>query len=122
MSEDKLFDGYLLPYPAMDCMFPDDTIWLSAIAEIVGYSKRYNVHVVIDDGNCLSSDGTFVFHVYRPDKPEEHLKNFIPDLNKYPLKYIGREYKIMEERVDVYNQEELKRFRNKLQETIKAEF
>jgi hypothetical protein len=69
-------------------VFPCDTVWSFNRSEIVGYSISKNLHFVIDDGMCVSEDGTYLLNVYRPTD-EEHFIKWLPSKErKYSLKYL----------------------------------
>lgn len=90
-------------------MFPQDTVWANGCAEIVGYSPKKNMHIVIDDGQCWSEDGTYVVHIYYPSN-ENHKTEWMPNENRpCPLKYIG-ENKFFEERVNFSDWGEVKKY------------
>lgn len=79
-------------------LFPKDTMWVDGCAEIIGYSPKENLHIVIEDGQCNSSDGKYVVHKYKPLSPKVHLENW--NNGKYPWKYLKPEEKIFEGWVD----------------------
>lgn len=74
-------------------LFPEDTMWVGGGAEIIGYSPKENLHIVIDDGCCVSDDDEYYVHKYKPSNPEEHFMNW--NQGEYPWKYIG-ENKVFE--------------------------
>ena len=78
-------------------LFPKDTMWVNGCAEIIGYSPKENLHIVIDDGECVSDDGMYLVHKYKPSNPEEHFMNW--NRGAYPWKYIG-ENKVFEDWVN----------------------
>ena len=43
-------------------MFPQDTVWANGCAEIVGYSPKKNMHIVIEDGQRWDDEGKFCVH------------------------------------------------------------
>ena len=79
-------------------LFPKDTMWVDGCAEIIGYSPKENLHIVIDDGQCRSDDGEYLVHKYVPKNPEEHSANW--NKGEYPYKYLSPEEKVYEEWVD----------------------
>ena len=79
-------------------LFPKDTMWVDGCAEIIGYSPKENLHIVIDDGKRSSSDGKYLVHKYKPLFPKEHLENW--NKGKYPRKHLSIEEKIFEGWVD----------------------
>ena len=87
-----------IPFRKLTSMFPKDTMWVDGCAEIIGYSPKQNLHIVISDGQCVTDDGKYLVHKYAPENPEEHLKNW--NSGKYPWKYLEPETKISEEWVD----------------------
>lgn len=87
-----------IPFRKLTSMFPKDTMWVDGCAEIIGYSPKQNLHIVISDGQCVTDDGKYLVHKYAPENPEEHLKNW--NSGKYPYKYLEPETKISEEWVD----------------------
>jgi hypothetical protein len=86
-------------------LFPKDTMWVCGCAEIIGYSPKENLHIVIDDGCCRSDDGEYLVHKYRPSNPDEHFKKW--NAGEYPWKYIG-ENKVFEEWVNFNDDEKNK--------------
>lgn len=74
--------------------FPEDTLWISGKLEIIGYSKKENLHIVIEDGCCQSDSGNYVIHKYRPRNPQEHSENWAK--GEYPRKYLLDEPKVFE--------------------------
>lgn len=78
-------------------LFPKDTIWVDGCAEIIGYSPKENLHIVIDDGQCATDDGMYLVHKYKPSNPEEHFQKW--NSGEYPWKYLGKD-KIFEQWVD----------------------
>lgn len=102
-----------IPFGRLTAIFPFDTLWANGCAEIVGYSKEKNIHIVIDDGMCVSAIGWCV-HVYCPGNPE-HYRNWAP--NKYrecPLKCLSNEEKRIEMWVDFYDKESVDKFEKAL--------
>ena len=79
-------------------LFPKDTMWVDGCAEIIGYSYKENVHIVIDDGQCRSSNGKYLVHKYIPSNPIKHLAEW--NSGKYPLKYLIDEEKVFEDWID----------------------
>ena len=61
-------------------------MWVDGQAEIIGYSPKENLHIVISDGNCFSEDGFWLVSEYRPKDPDEHLALW--NSGVYPLKYL----------------------------------
>lgn len=82
----------------LTAMFPKDTMWVDGCAEIIGYSPKENLHIVIDDGQCRSDDGMYLVHKYVPKNAEEHRANW--NNGKYPYKHLSPEEKVYEEWVD----------------------
>lgn len=80
--------------------FPVDTMWVDGQAEIIGYSPKENLHIVINDGNCYSEDGFWLVFKYRPKNPDEHLALW--NSGVYPLKYL-----VDEEYADFISQERM---------------
>jgi hypothetical protein len=80
--------------------FPKDTLWVSSCLEIIGYSAKENLHIVIEDGNCRSKSGDYLVHEYKPKNPEFHKAHW--NTEKYPYKYLSDNYaeKVLEERMD----------------------
>lgn len=78
-------------------LFPKDTMWVNGCAEIIGYSPKENLHIVIDDGECVSDNGEYLVHKYKPSNPKEHFMNW--NHGEYPWKYIG-ENKVFEDWVN----------------------
>lgn len=79
-------------------MFPKDTMWVDGCAEIIGYSPKENLHIVIDDGKCRSRDGMYMVHKYKPSNPEKHYAEW--NSGKWPLKYLIDEKKVFEKWVN----------------------
>lgn len=86
-----------ITFSKLTTLFPKDTMWVDGCAEIIGYSPKENLHIVIDDGQRARDDGTYLVHMYKPSDPEEHFKNW--NSGEYPWKYLG-ENKVFE---DWYN-------------------
>lgn len=59
-----------ITFSALSFCFPNDTLWVTAGAEIVGYSIAKNLHFVISDGNCISERWTV--HVFSPNDKNIH--------------------------------------------------
>ncbi len=83
-----------IPFCVLSKLFPKDTMWVSGCAEIIGYSPKENLHIVIEDGNCISEDGNYVVHKYQPSNPKEHFENW--NKGEYPYKYLLSEPKVFE--------------------------
>lgn len=79
-------------------LFPKDTMWTDGCAEIIGYSPKENLHIVITDGQRSSEDGKYLVHKYMPQDAEEHLANW--NKGKYPYKHLSHYEKVSEEWVD----------------------
>lgn len=79
-------------------LFPKDTMWVDGCAEIIGYSPKENLHIVIDDGQCKSDWGTYVVHKYKPSNPQKHIAEW--NSGEYPLKYLTDEEKVFEDWID----------------------
>jgi hypothetical protein len=73
-------------------------MWVDGCAEIIGYSPKENLHIVIDDGQCHSDDGEYLVHKYVPKNAEEHSANW--NRGEYPYKHLSLEEKVYEEWVD----------------------
>ncbi len=86
-----------ITFNQLTALFPKDTMWVDGCAEIIGYSPKENLHIVIDDGQCTSDDGMYLVHKYRPSDPEEHRMKW--NSEEYPWKYLGKD-KISEEWVN----------------------
>lgn len=85
-----------ITFNRLSCVFPKDTVWASGCAEIVGYSRSKNIHIVIDDGNCKSDDSSWLVHIWRPKNPDKHRFDWLPTVEmQHPLKYLN-ETKIIE--------------------------
>ena len=98
-----------IPFSYLTRMFPKDTVWANGCAEIVGYSPKKNMHIVIDDGQCWSDDGTYVVHVYHPSN-KNHKTEWMPNENhEWALKHVDGE-KIFEECVNFSDWEEVKKY------------
>lgn len=79
-------------------LFPKDTMWVDGCAEIIGYSPKENLHIVIDDGQCSGYNDMYVVHKYKPSNPKEHLINW--NKGEHPIKYLLDEEKVFEDWVD----------------------
>ena len=86
-----------ISFCSLTSKFPKDTMWIDGCAEIIGYSPKENLHIVISDGQCMSDDGMYLVHEYKPRNHAEHLATW--NKGKYPTKYILNEPKILEERM-----------------------
>lgn len=75
--------------------FPKDTMWVDGCAEIIGYSPKENLHIVIEDGQCKSDDGMYLVHKYKPKDSHNHLINW--NRGQYPWKYLTDEPKVFED-------------------------
>lgn len=75
-------------------LFPKDTMWVDGCAEIIGYSPKENLHIVIDDGNRTSDNGKYLVHKYQPKDAKYHFENW--NKGKYPWKYLIDEKKVFE--------------------------
>lgn len=73
-------------------------MWVDGCAEIIGYSPKKNLHIVIDDGQCRSDDSEHLVHKYVPKNAEEHSANW--NRGEYPYKHLSPEEKVYEEWVD----------------------
>ncbi len=101
-----------ITFNALDFCFPKDTMWMSACAEIVGYSPSTNLHIVIGDGCCIGEH--WFVHIYEPNNAEEHKRDWIPTNERpYPIKHLSEEYalKWVEENVNFDSLAERIRFR-----------
>jgi hypothetical protein len=76
-------------------LFPKDTMWVNGCAEIIGYSPKENLHIVITDGNCVSDNGEYFVTKYKPKDPAVHYATC--NLDKYPYKYLSEEEMISQE-------------------------
>lgn len=79
-------EKYNIHFNILRYHFPVDTMWVDGQAEIIGYSPKENLHIVISDGNCCSEDGFWLVSKYRPKDPDEHLALW--NSGVYPLKYL----------------------------------
>ena len=94
-------------------VFPCDTVWSFNASEIVGYSVGKNLHFVIEDGMCSSTDG-YVLSVYKPTD-REHYINWLPTKKwAYCKKYLDDE-KLIEERVNFESVQERVNYKSKLE-------
>lgn len=69
--------------------FPDDTIWINGIAEIIGYSPSENIHIVINDGQCSDPNNKWLVHIYKVN--DHHMEYFI----NYRPKYLSDEFETL---------------------------
>lgn len=77
-----------ITFNALNFCFPNDTMWVGAVAEIVGYSPSTNMHIVIDDGNCIGDHWTV--HVYEPNDAKKHRNTWMSTIDRpYPIKHLG---------------------------------
>ena len=93
-------EKYNICFNILRYYFPVDTMWVDGQAEIIGYSPKENLHVVISDGNRWSEDGFWLVNKYRPKDPDEHLALW--NSGEYPLKYL-----VDEEYADLISQERI---------------
>lgn len=71
-------------------LFPKDTMWVDGgCDEIIGYSPKENLHIVIDDGQCTTNSGIYFVHKYRPSDLEGYLMEW--KSKKYPWRYLGKD-------------------------------
>lgn len=90
-------------------MFPQDTVWANGCAEIVGYSPKKNMHIVVEDGQCCRDNGTYVVHIYHPSN-KKHKKEWMPNKNHpWPWKYVDGE-KIFEGRINFSDDDEVNKY------------
>jgi hypothetical protein len=80
-----------ISFVKLTTMFPKDTMWVDGCAEIIGYSPKENLHIVIDDGQCKSDDGMYMVHKYHPLDQQMHMLDW--NSGKYPLKYLSKSAK-----------------------------
>lgn len=109
-----------ITFSALSFCFPQDTMWISANDEIVGYSATTNLHIIIEDGTRLRND--WMVHVYEPVDANEHLSSWLPTEERpYPLKYPmeGNAFKLLVEHVNFDSLSDTIAFRNKIQELSK---
>ncbi len=78
--------NFNIPFYVLRRIFPADTMWVDGIAEIIGYSPKENLHIVICDGTRTSQDGKYTVQKYRPKNPEYHFEHW--NKGKYPYKYL----------------------------------
>lgn len=84
---------------ALQYVFPSDTVWNFCGSEIVGYSISKNLHFVIEDGMCISEDGSYILSIYRPTD-KEHFIKWLPSKEwEYSMKYPD-DKKLIEERIN----------------------
>jgi len=93
-------EKYNICFNILRYYFPVDTMWVDGQAEIIGYSPKENLHIVISDGNCWSEDGFWLVSKYRPKDPDEHLALW--NSGAYPLKYL-----VDEKYADLISQERI---------------
>lgn len=99
--------------PILQYVFPRDTVWSFNGAEIVGYSISKNLHFVIEDGICISEDGTYVLSIYRP-ADQKHFINWLPTKEReYSIKYPDDD-KIIEERINFEDDEVIVSYKDKI--------
>lgn len=89
-----------ITFSALSFCFPNDTLWVTAGAEIVGYSVVKNLHFVISDGNCMSERWTV--HVFSPNDKNIHQQTWYPLAKRTPIKYPSEDIsiKLLEEVVN----------------------
>lgn len=99
-------------------LFPIDTIWVKAGAELVGLSKSEKLHIVIDDGCCCDDEGKWLVNVYKIKDIEEHWNYFFPNETRdYFFKYpndVDSE-KLIEEWVDFTSWDDICDLREKIE-------
>lgn len=99
-----------IPFSTLTRMFPKDTVWANGCAEIVGYSAKKNMHIVIDDGQRYDEEGKWTVHLYHPTNPN-HKTEWMPNDNRpWPLKCIG-EGKFFEGRISFSDGDEIEKYR-----------
>ena len=81
-----------ITFSALSFCFPKDTLWVTAGAEIVGYSITKNLHFVISDGNCMGEKWTV--HVFSPNDKNIHKETWYPIPGRTPIKYPSDEISI----------------------------
>lgn len=102
-----------ITFSALNFCFPKDTMWIGAVAEIVGYSPSTNLHIVINDGCCISE--SWLVNVYEPNNPEEHKRDWTPTKERpYPIKHLSDEhaFSLVNEYVNFDSSAETIRLRN----------
>ena len=87
-----------IPFFKLAQLFPKDTMWVNGGAEIIGYSPKENLHLVIQDGNCTSNTGKYFVTKYKPQNPVIHYRKW--NLGKYPYKHLSSEEMISQEWID----------------------
>ena len=99
-----------IPFNVLTRMFPQDTVWANGCAEIVGYSPKKNMHIVIEDGQRWDDEGKFCVHIYHP-RNENYRTEWMPnEQHPWPWKYIG-EGKVFEGWIDFSNSNEIEKYR-----------
>ena len=73
-----------ITFSVLSFCFPVDTLWVTAGAEIVGYSAVKNLHFVISDGNCISERWTV--HVFSPNDKNAHQQAWYPLAGRTPCR------------------------------------
>lgn len=53
--------------------FPD-FIWMQKVLELCGWNPETHQWIVIDDGMCISEDGTWVVHMYQFPPSDDPIK------------------------------------------------
>lgn len=74
---------YTISVHALRRLFPDDTLWWTSGAEIVGYSPSTYKLFVVDDGTCWDDIGCWLVHGWRLKEPWDF---------KSPIKYVDTDY------------------------------
>ena len=100
-----------IPFNLLTRIFPQDTVWANGCAEIVGYSPKKNMHIVIDDGQCWDDEGKYCVHIYYPED-RNHRTEWMPNEKRpWPLKYIGKG-KVFEGWIDFSDGEDIEKHRS----------
>ena len=100
-----------IPFNLLTRIFPHDTVWANGCAEIVGYSPKKNMHIVIDDGQCWDDEGKYCVHIYHPED-RNHRTEWMPNEKRpWPLKYIGKG-KVFEGWIDFSDGEDIEKYRS----------
>lgn len=103
-----------ITFSALSFCFPNDTLWVTAEAEIVGYSIAKNLHFVISDGNCMSERWTV--HVFSPNDKNIHKETWYPIPGRTSTKYLSEEtsIKLLEKTVNFDSSVETIMFRDEI--------
>ena len=103
-------------FTALTYCFPKDTLWTSLGAEIIGYSPKTNMHIVIEDGCCVSMK--WCVHIYEPlNSNHSSVWNSTKE-RPYPIKHLNEDnsYKWLKENINFDSTSDQLKLRCKVEE------